>query len=140
MAAEGSADIGGVIGRGRTRLPTAISRIYGEHYVLGPSLVALVLSFVLEDEESKRIDAALRENAESRVERPTATTFSRNSVRDVKKERVGRIREDVSQGCQQWIKVTMPGTLSAVEEGLGLPTCALLTLAEGLPFETLPST
>jgi hypothetical protein len=132
----GSGDIGGVIGRGRTRLPTAISRIYGNYYVLGPSLVAVVLTFVLAEEEAKRIDAALRNDAESHVDQPTAATFRRKSVRDVKKELVRHIRDDVSQRCRQWIQDTMPGTLSAVHEGPGIPVCALLSLSEGLPFET----
>ena len=71
-------------GYGRTSLPSGIDRIYGEYYVLGPSIVAVVLTFVLADDEAKRLDAALRDDAESRLDRLGPTNFSVKTVRDIK--------------------------------------------------------
>jgi hypothetical protein len=136
LEAEGSASVGGLLGHGRTTLPAGFTRIYGEYYVLGPSLVALVLTFVLNREESKRLDAALRDDAESRLDRLAGGGFSHKSVRDVKKERIRNVRDDIGQRCRSWIKDKMPGTLSAVQQGLGPPTCALVGLTQGVPFQT----
>lgn len=120
----------------QTTLPPGMDRIHGEYYVLGPSLVALVLTFVLDDEERHRIDVALRDDAESRLDRLGQSKVSVKSVRNVKSERLRAIREDIATRCRSWIRDTMPGTLSEVREGLGPPTCALISLAQGTPFNT----
>jgi hypothetical protein len=44
--------------------------------VLGPSIVAVVLTFVLADDEAKGLDAALRAEAESRLDLLGPTNFS----------------------------------------------------------------
>ena len=120
----------------RAQLPAGVSRIYSEYDVLGPSLVALVLTFVLAAAEATSIDVAIRADAESRLDRVGRSSVSIRTVRDVKKERVRAAREEVRKRCQDWITVTFPGTLSAVEEGLGPPTCALISLKQGRPFGT----
>ena len=104
--------------------------------MLGPSIVAVVLTFVLADDEAKRLDAALRDDAESRLDRLGPTNFSVKTVRDIKRERIRRIRDEVVRRCRAWLKDRMPGTLSATKEGLGPPTCALISLAAGRPFDT----
>ena len=123
-------------GYGRTSLPSGIDRIYGDCYVLGPSIVAVVLTFVLADDEAKGLDAALRDNAESRLDLLGPTNFSVKTVRDIKREQVRRIQDEVVRRCRSWLKDTMPGTLSATQEGLGPPTCALISLAAGKLFDT----
>ena len=123
-------------GYGRTSLPSGIDRIYSDCYVLGPSIVAVVLTFVLADDEAKRLDAALRDDAESRLDLLGPTNFSVKTVRDIKREQIRRIQDEVVRRCRSWLKDTMPGTLSATEEGLGPPTCALISLATGKPFDT----
>lgn len=122
--------------RGMTSLPSGVDRIYGRYYVAGPSIVALVLTFVLVDDLAKRLDTAVREDAESRFDRvgPRRGTFL--GVDAVKRERVRNIREEVTQRCLTWLKNEMAGTLSGSTEGLGPPTCALLSLVAGTPFET----
>ena len=134
--AQAPSSVGSLVQGGITSLPGPFSRIYGTYYVLGPSLVALVLTFVLDDEASRRVDAALRHDAESRLDQLGGSTFSIKSVLQVKKERIRSIRNNIGQRCELWIKGAMPGTLSAIQEGLGMPTCALVGLARGVPFET----
>lgn len=120
---------------GRTNLPSGIDRIYGKCYVLGRSLVALVLTFELTEDEAKRIDAALQDDAESRIERH-GTYVSIKTVRDIKRERIHDVRKEVTRRCLEWLKSTIPGTLSAAIEGLDPPACTLVSLAIGKPFDT----
>lgn len=54
-------------GYGVTSLPAGIAYVFGEYDVLGPSLMAAVLTFVLDDDEATKIEAALRDDAESRL-------------------------------------------------------------------------
>jgi hypothetical protein len=123
-------------GYGRTSLPSGIDRIYSDCYVLGPSIVAVVLTFVLADDQAKRLDAALRDDAESRLDLLGPTNFSVKTVRDIKREQIRRIQDEVVRRCRSWLKDTMPGTLSATQDGLGPPICALISLATGKPFDT----
>jgi hypothetical protein len=125
----------GAVRYGQTNLPSGIDRIYGNYYVVGRSLVALVLTFVLTDDDAGRIDAALQDDAESRVERH-GTYISMKTVRDVKRERIRDVRKEVIQCCLEWLKSRIPGTLSAAIEGLDPPACTLVSLAAGKPFDT----
>ena len=125
----------GAVRYGQTNLPSGIDHIYGNYYVLGRSLVALVLTFVLTDDEAKGIDTVLQDDAESRVERH-GTYISIKTVRDVKQKRIRDVREEVAQRCLEWLKSRIPGTLLAAIEGLDPPTCTLISLAIGKPFDT----
>jgi hypothetical protein len=53
LCSESSSGFLGGSGYGLTSLPSGIDRIYGQYYVLGVSIVALVLTFVLTDDEAK---------------------------------------------------------------------------------------
>jgi hypothetical protein len=120
---------------GLTSLPVGIDRIYGEYYVLGPSIVAIVLTFALTADDAIKIDTALRENVESRFDRVGAND-SVKTVRDIKLERVRGIQDGVIRRCREWLRDKMPGTLSATTEGLGPPICLLVSVAVGKPFDT----
>jgi hypothetical protein len=123
-------------GYGRTSLPSGIDRIFGYYYVLGPSIVAVVLTFVLATDEAMKLDAPLRNDAESSLDRLGPTLFSVKTVRDIKRERIGNIRDEVIRRCLTWLNDRLPGTLSATKDGFGPPTCALVSLAVGRPFDT----
>ena len=123
-------------GYGRTSLPSGIDRILGYYYVLGPSIVAVVFTFVLAADEAMKLDAPLRNDAESRLDRLGPTLFSMKTVRDVKRERIGDVLDEVIRRCLTWLNDRMPGTLSATKEGFGPPTCGLVSLAVGRPFDT----
>ncbi len=127
---------GSVLSHALTSLPTGIERIYAEYNVLGPSLVAFVLTFVLAAAEATSIDVAIREDAESQLDHLGPQSVSIGTVHDVKRARVRAAREDVTKRCRDWMIAMLPGTLSAVEEGLGPPTCALISLKQGTPFGT----
>jgi hypothetical protein len=125
---------GGLYRYGLTDLPPGVERIYCEYFVLGPSIMATVLTFVLDADEAKRIDVVLRQDAESQLER-LGTRFSRKTVRDVKRERIRGVQDEVIRCCLSWMISRMPGTLAATE-GRDRPTCALVSLAVGKPFDT----
>ena len=120
----------------RTSIPVGVDRVYGEYVVAGPSIVALVLTFALDDTEAKKLDVALRDDAESRLDRLGERKFSIPTVENVKKERVCAVRDDAARRCRSWLNDRMPGTLAATKEGLGPPMCGLLSLAKGEPFKT----
>jgi hypothetical protein len=122
-------------GYGKVSLPEGIERIYGQSYVLGPSLVAVALTFVLTDAEAGRLDTALRDEAQSRVERTGSTQYTPKTVYHVKSERAHGIQDELSKRCLAWLKKKFPGTLVA-GDGLRVPVCSLLSLAEGKPFHT----
>jgi hypothetical protein len=129
-----AADTSSPLKRARADLPEGIGRIYCEYFVVGPSLVAIVLTFVLQDDVASRIESALREDAESRIDR-SGDSVSRKTVQDVKRERVVNIRSELEVRCRNWIETQMPGTLSG-DGDIRHPSCVLLSLAEGTPFET----
>jgi hypothetical protein len=120
---------------GVTDLPSGIDQIYSEHWVLGPSIVAVVLTFVLVPDEATRIDVAVREDVESRLDRH-GTSFSTKTVAAVKREGIRSVQGEVTRRCLEWLKNKMPGTLSVATEGIRPLTCALVTLAVGKPFDT----
>lgn len=88
--------------------------------MLGRSIVALVLTFVLAGDEASRIDAALYDDAGSQAERH-GTYIRTKTVRDVKRERVHDVRAEVTRRRLEWLKSRTPGTLSAAVEGLDPP-------------------
>lgn len=117
-----------------TVLPADFDRIAGQVHVLGPSLVTVVLTFVLTGNQATRLDEALRlpVNAENPGLQSRAAV---RSVLRVKSERVDRVLEDVTGRCQDWLKNWTPGMLAA-GDGKRVPACSLISLAEGRPFQT----
>lgn len=120
---------------GKANMPAGFQRIYGQVYVLGPSLVALVLTFATTDSEAGRLDRALRDDAESTVVRTGLRQFTPKTVYHVKAELVRRVRDELGERCLAWLEEKVPGTLA---EGGGhvLPMCSLVSLAKGKPFWT----
>ena len=98
---------------GKVRLPPSFQRSYGQSYVLGPSLVAFVLTFVLDDTESGRVDAALREDAESRIDQVGIGTNPVRTVYQIKSDRVRGI----------WDKLggELPGVAGRESSGKRMP-------------------
>lgn len=121
-------------GYGHVSLPDGIERVYGQIYVLGPSLVAVVLTFILTVSEARRLDTALRDDAESRMDQVSATRYSPKTVYHVKAERIRSIRNELSERCLAWLKEKLPGRLAA-GSGLEIPLCMLLSFAQGKPFQ-----
>jgi hypothetical protein len=110
-------------GYGETALPAGIERIVGQVHVLGPSLVTVVLTFVLEYDRGIRLDEALRSQVSA--EHPFR----------VKRERVEKVLDDVAGRCQDWLKRWVSGTLTG-GGGRRVPACSLISLAKGQPFQT----
>jgi hypothetical protein len=120
---------------GKANMPAGFQRIYGQVYVLGPSLVAIVLTFVITDSEAGRMDRALRDDVESTVVRTGLRQFTPKTVYHVKAELVRRVRDELGERCLAWLEEKVPGTLAA-GGGHILPMCSLVSLAKGKPFWT----
>jgi hypothetical protein len=119
---------------GEETLPAGIDRIAGQVRVLGPSLVTVVLTFVLEESHAIRLDEALRLPVDPENPGAQSRAAVSNVVR-VKRERVDRVLDDVTSRCQDWLSKWVPGMLAA-GDGRRVPTCSLISLAEGRPFQT----
>jgi hypothetical protein len=124
-----------LFGYGEIGLPAGCRRIYGRYYVLGPSIVVLVLTFVLADGEAGRLDAALRDDAQSGVIQHGSAETSVKTVFQVKYELLHDLWNELAQRCLAWLGEKFPGTLAA-GSGPGVPSCSLVSLAKGRPFET----
>lgn len=115
-----------LFGYGMIGLPAEFKRIYGRYYVLGPSMVALVLTFVLTDADARQLDTALRNDAES---------IGVQAVYHVKSERAARLREGLGKRCLTWLEERFPG-ICVTGGSPGVPTCSLVSFAKGRPFQT----
>ena len=132
---SGSGSLETLSGYGKVNLPADFRRIYGRYYVLGPSMVVLVLTFVLADGQTRRLDAALRNDVESNITQSGSGRAGVQTVYQVKSERAARVREDLRKNCLTWLEQKFPGTL--VTDGAhGVPTCSLVSLIKGRPFQT----
>jgi hypothetical protein len=120
-------------GYGKAALPPGFSQIHGLLYVLGPSVVTLVLTFVLGEAESLHLDAALRDDAEPDMVEPAPGAYAVRGVFQAKYECAFRVREEFSGRCVEWLTENVPGTL-ADAGGREVPVCALLSLARATPF------
>jgi hypothetical protein len=117
---------------GVTDPPAGVDQIVGQVRVLGPSLVAVVLTFALGHDQAVRLDGALRAPV---GDDPGA--HSRAALRGVyaaKQEHVQRALDDVAGRCQDWLGRWAPGVLTG-GDGRRVPACTLISLAEGQPFQ-----
>lgn len=121
-------------GFGEERLPAGIQRIVGQLYVLGPSMVALVLTFVLADSEARCLDNALREDMQSQLHRSASGMVGVRTVFQLKYEGVRALLDKFGDRCLEWLEGWAPGTLCA-GEGTDVPVCSLVSLARGKPFQ-----
>lgn len=103
--------------------------------MLGPSILAMVFTFVLTDELAKRIDGILRQDVESHL-RNRRRIRSVANVFDTKRERIRHFQGEVHETCREWLRTNMPGMLLTARWPSGAPSCGLLTLAVGRPFNT----
>jgi hypothetical protein len=118
----------------KINLPDRIARIYGQSYALGPSIVALVLTFVLTDAEAGRLDKALRDDVKSRMDLAGGSRHVPKNVYRVKSELVYSIRNELNERCLAWLEEKFPRTLAAGGR-YAIPACSLLSLATGRPFQ-----
>lgn len=122
-------------GYGKASMPTGVERIAGQLYVLGPSMVALVLTFVLADSEAGCLNKGLSDDAESEIRRSDSGMVGVKTVFQAKYERVQDLLDGLGGRCLDWLKAWASGTLGA-DDGLDVPLCSLISLAQGKPFET----
>jgi hypothetical protein len=79
---------------GVTDLPAGIDHIFCSFEVFGPSVMAMVFTFVLANREARQIDAALWRDAESHLYRHEGIERVRN-VHDSKADRIQELEQEV---------------------------------------------
>lgn len=118
-------------------LPLGVRRIYAECQVFTPNLVVVVFTFVLDEKFSKVLDTALRSDVDSQLHQAEkAGKYSISDVYLVKKEKYYSELNQITDACFDWIRSTIPGSLSSNPNATSLPTMALISLTTGIPFET----
>ena len=102
-------------------------------YSISPSLVSVVVWFVLNDDTSTAFDKALRTN------RQTYTTPIRGghriyNVRTQKVDHIRQIRTNINRQIGTWFLENLPGLFSSGILDHDIPTCEFITLRKAEPF------
>lgn len=126
----------GLGGSAYAPMPEETERIFASYEVLGPSLAAMVFTFVLSTSDSMKLDAALREDAQSTLTPVGGGMLRYERVREAKKARLRKVRSDLEDRYRTWISAHFQGSLCSTDKGVGLPSALLISLEDGLPFET----
>lgn len=121
-------------GYGKADLPRGIHRIVGQLFVLGPSMVALVLTFALSEPEAGRLEKALRKEATAELEHSGTPQVWVRTVNRIKDERAQAVLDEVGGCCLSWLKTWAPGALTK-GDGLSVPLCSLISLTWVTPFQ-----
>jgi hypothetical protein len=115
-------------------LPVGFTKIFGQYRVFGPTLVGLSLTFVLNEEESLVVDAAVRNDAESAISYEYQGGPMIASPATVKIGRVKRIYAEKTNECLDWLRNFCPGSLLNLGGEYIPRSCSLISLVKGEPF------
>ena len=119
----------------RADLPPNVSYAYGDIFCFTPSLVAIAFEFVFDDEYSRILDDAMRQDRESYVT-PIPSGYRIHDPGNQRISHIKKIRKDTACLITDWFSENIPGLCSAgLLEG-DFPTCEFVTLRKAQPFPT----
>ena len=98
-----------------------------------PSLVSLVVCFVLNDDVSCTFDNALRANQQTYTT-PVRRGNQIHSPRTQKTDDIGQIRNNITREIGSWFSENLPGLFSSGILDHEIPTCEFVTLRKAEPF------
>lgn len=121
------------IDRHESSLPASVKYANAGMYAISPSLVAVVMCFVLDEHMSRTFDEILR------TYRQTYTTPVKRGWRihdpySQKTEHIERTRAKLTEQTRNWFAEHLPGLFCAKALGHHLPTCEFVTLRKAEPF------
>ena len=117
----------------RAHLPPNVQHAFGDVYCFTPSLIAIVLEFAFDEEHSRILDDALRQERESFVT-PIPTGYRIHDPGTQRVSHVDEIRKRTRLLITDWFSENIPGLCSAgLLEG-DFPTCEFVTLRKVQPF------
>ena len=119
----------------RADLPQGVLYANGDVHCITPSLIAIVMEFVLCKEVSHSLDKALRQDRISYVTH-LEKGFRIHNPENQKKNHIAKIRKESSDIVSGWISNNIPGLFSTGLLNGAFPTCEFLSLRKGMPFPT----
>ena len=117
-----------------TDLPQQVKYAYGDIYCFTPSLIALTIEFVFDEEYRWAFQEALRQDRESYVTPIETTSYMIHDPGHQKKDHIEKIRKDAAKVVSNWIENNVPGLFSAGLLKGDFPTCEFVTLNRAIPF------
>ena len=124
------------ISRRTSELPTDIEYANAWMYSVTPSLISIVVCFVLNEDRSGMFDRSLRADRQTFPTQAASGTQYHEPWKQ-KSDEIGDLRERVSSELQTWFSANLPGLFSSGLLDGNIPTCELVTLQEGSPFPSL---
>ena len=121
-------------------LPEGVEYALASISSVSPSLVSIVVCFVLKDDTSSLFEDALLKDRETY---PTSfiTPFTRgrrfHEPWSQKRDHIDRIRAEMSKKVGGWFSENLPGLFSTGLLDGKMPTCEFVTLREAEPFSSL---
>ena len=114
-------------------LPSYFKYAHVRLYSISPSLIGVVICFVLEEQEAAQLNSILKK------ERRTYTTPIRNGARihhpsSQKEQDILQLRESLSAAIAAWFREHLPGVFSSGTLDGHVPTCELITTLQTEPF------
>ena len=114
-------------------LPANVQYARGDICYFTPSLIALTLEFVFDEEVRWAYQKALHQNRESYVT-PTETAYRIHDPENQKRDHIDNLRRDAAQIASQWIENNVPGLFASGLLQGEFPTCEFVTLRKAKPF------
>ena len=102
-------------------------------YSLSPSLLAVVVCFVLEDEAATKFNTILEQD-KTTVAIPIPNGYSIRNPMFQKSAEIQTLRADLAQAIAHWFRENLPGQFTSVLESSELPTCEFMTTRLAAPF------
>ena len=119
----------------RADLPAHVQCAYGDIYCVTPSLVAIVFEFTFDEEYSRILDNALRQERKSYVT-PIPEGHRIHNPGSQRVAHIQNIRKDASGLIANWFSTNIPGLCSAGLLDGEFPTCEFVSLRKAQPFPT----
>lgn len=114
---------------GRVRsapLPDSVDYAHGQVYQLSPSITAIIICFVLEDEASRTYQEQLNLDRNTEYE-PLKTGYSLHGVEHIKRRAIDQARTKSRAQVIEWFGTHLPGFFSRAQNDNRLPTAELIT-------------
>ena len=121
-------------------LPEGVEYALANISSVSPSLVSIVVCFVLKDDTSSLFEEALLKDRET-YQTSFTTPFTRGQKYhepwSQKRDDIDRIRVNISKKVGDWFSENLPGLFSSGLLDGKIPTCEFVTLREAEPFSSL---
>ena len=115
-------------------LPAQVRYAQGDIFCFTPSLIALTIEFVFDEEYRWAFQEALRQYRKSYVTPNETGRYRIHAPENQRIDHIEKIRMDAKKVVSDWIANNVPGVFSAGLLQGDFPTCEFVTLSNATPF------